>query len=166
VYKAYAIATTTSSVKRLNAATFLCLSQACIYVIVYLCSVFSALRWGAIDGFVDIGGIVYHHCLNFLFKVRGDCSFCWYWWDVWRLRGSYSCGGINWPPSLSNFYFQMSVTKTLANYQNLRFRRNVLYVLQNINSRNLTDKPSHRITYLNVSSIYNYHQYLCRQITK
>jgi hypothetical protein len=24
--------------------------------------------------FVDIGGIVDHHCLNFLF--RGDCSFC------------------------------------------------------------------------------------------
>jgi hypothetical protein len=26
--------------------------------------------------FVDIGGIVYHHCLNFLL-------FCWYWWNCW-----------------------------------------------------------------------------------
>jgi len=29
--------------------------------------------------FVDIEGIVDHHCLNFLF--RGYCSFCWYWWN-------------------------------------------------------------------------------------
>jgi hypothetical protein len=26
--------------------------------------------------FVDIGGIVGHHCLNFLL-------FCWYWWNYW-----------------------------------------------------------------------------------
>jgi hypothetical protein len=26
--------------------------------------------------FVDIGGIVDHHCLNFVL-------FCWYWWNCW-----------------------------------------------------------------------------------
>jgi len=29
--------------------------------------------------FVNIGGIVDHHCLNL--KVRGDSSFCRYWWN-------------------------------------------------------------------------------------
>jgi len=30
-----------------------------------------------IVGFVDIGEIIDHHCLNFLY-VRGDRSCCWY----------------------------------------------------------------------------------------
>jgi hypothetical protein len=44
--------------------------------------------------FVDIGGIVDHHCERWSFVllilvelltiiVRGDCSFCWYWWNCW-----------------------------------------------------------------------------------
>ena len=37
---------------------------------------FNDLRWTVIVGFVDIGGIVNHHCLSFLL-------FCWYWWNCW-----------------------------------------------------------------------------------
>ena len=48
------------------------------------------LRWKVIVCFVDIGGIDDHHCLSFLFCVqwvmtRGDCLFCWYWWNRWPL---------------------------------------------------------------------------------
>ena len=35
---------------------------------------FSQLRSAAIVRFVDVGGIVDHHCLNL--KVRGGCLFC------------------------------------------------------------------------------------------
>jgi hypothetical protein len=36
--------------------------------------------------FVDNGGIDDHFCVNFPFcvqwaKMRGDCLFCWYWWN-------------------------------------------------------------------------------------
>ena len=42
--------------------------------------------------FVDIGEIDDHHCLNFLF--RGDCLFCWFWW--------------NWSPLLFTLSFWLS----------------------------------------------------------
>ena len=35
------------------------------YVVVFF--MFNELRWDVIVHFVDIGGIVHHHCLNFLF---------------------------------------------------------------------------------------------------
>ena len=47
-----------------------------------LCSMISGVRW--VDSFVDISGIVDHHCLNFLL-------LCWHWWNCW--------------PSLLNFLF-------------------------------------------------------------
>ena len=34
------------------------------------------LSWKVVVCFVDIGGIVDHHCLNCLL-------FCWYWWKCW-----------------------------------------------------------------------------------
>jgi hypothetical protein len=34
------------------------------------------LRWEVIVHFVDIDGIVDHHCLYFLL-------FCWHWWNCW-----------------------------------------------------------------------------------
>jgi len=36
----------------------------------YIIVVFSALRQTVVVRFVDIGGIVYHHCLNFLFTIK------------------------------------------------------------------------------------------------
>ena len=39
-------------------------------------------RWNVTVCFVDMGGIVDHHCLN-IFYVRCDCLFCWYWWNWW-----------------------------------------------------------------------------------
>jgi len=51
-------------------ATFLCLSLArvCIFqlpsVVVFFLA-FCGFRWEVVAGFVDIGGIVDHHCLNF-----------------------------------------------------------------------------------------------------
>ena len=40
------------------------------YVAVFF--VFNELMWEVIVCFIDIGGIAYTHCLNFLL-------FCWYW---------------------------------------------------------------------------------------
>jgi hypothetical protein len=56
----------------LNPATFLCLSQARTWISKVICrGLFCVqwlqLRWEVIVGFVDIGGIDDHHCLNFLF---------------------------------------------------------------------------------------------------
>ena len=50
--------------------TFLCLSQTRIWISnvicysLFLCLVFSELRWEVIVPVVDIGGIVDHHCLE------------------------------------------------------------------------------------------------------
>ena len=38
--------------------------------------ILNKFRWEVIVRFVDIGGIVDHHCLNFVL-------FCWYWWNCW-----------------------------------------------------------------------------------
>ena len=46
-----------------------------LYLVVML--MFNELRWEVIVCFVDIGGIV---------EVRGDCLFCWYWWNCWGER--------------------------------------------------------------------------------
>jgi hypothetical protein len=58
-------------------ATYLCLSQARIWISIVICCglfvVFWELRWEI--RFVDIGGIVDHHCLNFLF-INHKCSWC------------------------------------------------------------------------------------------
>ena len=82
------------------------------YVMAFLCSVI--LRWEVIVCFVDIDGIVDHHGLIwkpstcklifFVFRcwevivrflVRGDCSFCWYWWkcclSLFKLWQSPAC---------------------------------------------------------------------------
>ena len=41
--------------------------------------------------FVNIGGIVDHHCLLFVLLILVElltiiiyCLFCWYWWNCWR----------------------------------------------------------------------------------
>jgi len=57
-------------INRFNTAAFLCLSQAMTWIFNVILRdpfVFSELKWGVIVRFVDIGGIVDHHCLNFLF---------------------------------------------------------------------------------------------------
>ena len=80
------------------------------YVVVFLLSMFSELRWEEIVRFVDIGGIIDHHCLNFLcfvdiggiidyhclnflcfvdiggiidYHCLNFLLFCWYWWNYW-----------------------------------------------------------------------------------
>jgi hypothetical protein len=45
-------------------------------------SVKTFFRWEIIVCFVDIGRIVNHHCLDFLYE-RGFCLSCWYWWNCW-----------------------------------------------------------------------------------
>jgi hypothetical protein len=61
-------------INRCNPATFLCLSQARIWISKVICSglicvQWVQLGWEVIVCFVDIGGIVDHHCLNFLFII-------------------------------------------------------------------------------------------------
>ena len=60
-------------INRFNPATSLCLSQARTWIsnimLLSLIFVFNELRWEVIVCFVDIGGIVDHHCLNFLFII-------------------------------------------------------------------------------------------------
>ena len=71
---------------QLNPATFLCLSEArtgfpLSYVVVLF--VFNDLVWEVIVCFVDIGGIVYHHWVNFLFlmsssyRIMGNARGSW-----------------------------------------------------------------------------------------
>jgi hypothetical protein len=54
--------------------------------------------WEVIVRFVEIGGTIDHHCERWLLVllilveqltiiVRGDCSFCWYWWNCWPSLG-------------------------------------------------------------------------------
>jgi hypothetical protein len=43
------------------------------YVMVFFFWVFSELTWEVIVRFVDIGGIVDHYCLNFLFIILKVC---------------------------------------------------------------------------------------------
>jgi hypothetical protein len=68
--------------KRFNPAPFLCLFQAVtwisngIYMALSFFFLFSEIRWEVIVRFVDIGRIVSHHCLSFLY-------FCWYWQNCW-----------------------------------------------------------------------------------
>ena len=72
---------------------FLCLSHDWTWISDVICLqclgpffVLSELRWVVTVHFVDIGGIIDRHCLNFLFIIiRGDCSFCWYWRNCWLL---------------------------------------------------------------------------------
>jgi len=60
-------------INQFNPVTYLCLSQAGFgfqtpYVVVFI-FVFGGLRWEVVVHFVDIGGIVHHHCLNCLFII-------------------------------------------------------------------------------------------------
>ena len=58
------------SSKRFNPATFLCLSQARTLISSVMCPGHFCIqwaRWEVIVLFVDIDGIIDHHCLNFLF---------------------------------------------------------------------------------------------------
>jgi uncharacterized membrane protein len=60
-------------INQFNPVTYLCLSQAGFafqipYVVVFI-FVFGGLRWVVVVHFVDIGGIVHHHCLNCLFII-------------------------------------------------------------------------------------------------
>ena len=74
-----------TNITRFNPATFLCLSQAMIYIssVIYRCPffLFSELRWEAIIRFGDICGILDHHVLTFRLTISGEehnpklCSF-------------------------------------------------------------------------------------------
>ena len=55
-------------ISRFNPITFLCLSKAKIWISNVICSAFF-FGVEVIYRFVDIGGIVDHHCLNFLFII-------------------------------------------------------------------------------------------------
>jgi hypothetical protein len=59
-------------IKRLTPPHLLCLSQARTYISIGICHglfYFNYLTWEVIVRFVDISGIVYHHCLNFLLMI-------------------------------------------------------------------------------------------------
>jgi len=49
-------------INRFNITTFLCLSQTTTLISNIICHVLFGLQW---------------------VKVRGDCSFCWHWWNGW-----------------------------------------------------------------------------------
>ena len=64
-----------TTVHRFNPAIFLWLSQPGFptpYVVVFF--VFDYLMWKMIVWFVDIGGIVDYHCLNFLFIIKSELN--------------------------------------------------------------------------------------------
>ena len=73
-------------ITQLLPATFLCLSQARIWISNVKCHglfyvQWVLLSWEAIVGLVDVCGIDDHHCLNFLFikqKLRGMLNASWY----------------------------------------------------------------------------------------
>ena len=56
------------SIDRFNPVTFLFPSQArtWISIVRFVCFMFNGLVWEVVVCFVDIDGIVDHHCLNFL----------------------------------------------------------------------------------------------------
>jgi hypothetical protein len=59
------------SINRLSSATFLCLSQARTCISNVRCYGRCCVHWVKVIGdcFVAVGGIVDHHCLNFLFII-------------------------------------------------------------------------------------------------
>jgi hypothetical protein len=61
---------------RFNLTTYLCKSQARTRISNVIMSwfvfMFNKLRWDVIIGFVDIGRIVDHYCLSFLFTIWND----------------------------------------------------------------------------------------------
>ena len=67
------------------------------YVVVFFCvcvCVFSEFRWEVIVHFVDFGGIVDHHCINFLFiqlvnVCRRDVIMASVWEETWGVQVSY-----------------------------------------------------------------------------
>ena len=109
----------------LTPTTFLYLSQARTGFPTSYVVVFNYMMWEVIVDhhclevtvcFVDLGGIDDHHCLEVIVwfvdiggivdpsLFRGDCLFCWYWWNCWPslFRGDclFCWYWWNWWPSL------------------------------------------------------------------
>jgi hypothetical protein len=72
-------------INRFNPRTFLCLSQARTWISIIIrhgLFMFNDLRWELIVYFVNIGGIVDHHCLNFLIIKDNLLYYILYWWTM------------------------------------------------------------------------------------
>ena len=72
-------------INRFNPRTFLCLSQARTWISIIIrhgLFMFNDLRWELIVYFVNIGGIVDHHCLNFLIIKDNLLYYILCWWTM------------------------------------------------------------------------------------